>query len=147
MNKTRAKRCVKQEPSEEDGSNQPLFRVYEGRRRNSMLLTCASPTKEGADRTPRSSGLQAASSCSPCKRKKKLEKGALHTTPKKSLTPYVIFVKKVVPAPSNRSAAQKRNRLEQPEREGARSHERTRKAVAGAFVRGEALLRSVCSEG
>ena len=98
MNKTRGKRGIRLESQEEDGSNQPLFRVYEGRRRNSMLLPGGSPSKEGADRTPRSSAPQAASSYSPCKRKKKLEKGALHTTPKKSLTPYVIFVKKVLAA-------------------------------------------------
>ena len=95
MNKARGKRGFRLESHDEDGSNQPLFRVYEGRRRNSLLLHGGSSVKESADRTPRSSGQQAASSFSPCKRKKKFEKGALHTTPKKSLTPYVIFVKKV----------------------------------------------------
>ena len=98
MNKTRGKRAFRQEASEDESANQPLFRVYEARRRNSLLHQGASPAKEASDRTARSSAMQAASSYSPCKRKKKFKKGALHTTPKKSLTPYVIFVKKVPPS-------------------------------------------------
>ena len=147
MNKTRGKRASRQEPSEDESANQPLFRVYEARRRNSLLLPNASPAKDATDRSARSSAMQAASSYSPCKRKKKFDKHALHTTPKKSLTPYVIFVKKVHHSRSYSPSAPKRNRPEQPDSESARPHEGAWSPVAGALAGGKALLRSMRAEG
>ena len=147
MNKTRGKRAAVQETSEDESANQPLFRIYEARRRNSLLLPSASPAKDAVDRSARSSAMQAASSYSPCKRKKKFDKHALHTTPKKSLTPYVIFVKKVRHSRSYSVAATERNRHEQPHSESSRPHEGAWPPVAGALAGGKALLRSMRSEG